>query len=81
MMKLGKAMNFDIHIEASVNFGYIATMGCAKFVYTDIGELVNAIASYLKDPEGHEKMFFAEFGTAPQPTETDTAERITTGCV
>ena len=72
MMRLGKAMGSPITIEASVNLGYIATLGCARFVFTDADELTAAISAYLRDPEGHEKMFFEMFPSAavqPQPTE------------
>ena len=79
-MKLKKAMKYDIHIEPSVNNRYIATLGCAKFVYTEINELLADIESYLKDPDGHENMFFKVFGDVP-PDRLEEPVRQTLGCV
>ena len=70
MIKLGKAMGYSILIEPSLNFTYIATLGCMKLTFDDIDELTAAISAYLRDPEEHEEMFFKEFGGGvPQPTE------------
>ena len=80
MMKLGKAMGYSILIEPSLNFTYIATLGCMKLTFNDIDELTAAISAYLRDPKGHEKMFFETFGDAPPEPVEVAAQPNTLGC-
>ena len=84
MMKLGKAIPFPIHIEASANMGYVATLGCATFVFVNEEALLSAIRDYVNNPEGHVKMYMEQFNQE-QPVlamgEALTAERPGTGCV
>jgi len=50
-MKLGKAINYKIIIEPSDNEGFIAKVGCGKFVFTDKGALISAMGEFLEHPE------------------------------
>ena len=53
-MKFGKIINREIVISPSDNMGYVVTVGCGKFVYTDKKDLVADLEAYLGDPQKYE---------------------------
>lgn len=50
-MKFKKAIPHEIHIRPSGNSGYIVTVGCGIFVYSDPAELLVDLGDYLDNPE------------------------------
>jgi len=56
-MNFGKIINQTIKIQASGNNGFLVTVGCGRFVYSDKKKLVEDLEEYLSDP----KRFEAEY--------------------
>jgi hypothetical protein len=56
-IKLGKAIPYDIKIQASANMGIIMTIGCSTTVYSDPIDALEVIKAYIEDPEGMEKKY------------------------
>jgi hypothetical protein len=56
-MELGKVIPHFILITPCDNKGFLVTIGCAKFVYTDITALVMDLKDYLQDPLPVEKAY------------------------
>uniref|UniRef100_A0A6H1ZGX0 Uncharacterized protein n=1 Tax=viral metagenome TaxID=1070528 RepID=A0A6H1ZGX0_9ZZZZ len=61
-MRLGKAIKYNILIEASGNNGFIATVGCGRFVFENPKGLIDALVDYLDNPEKMEKTYGECFG-------------------
>ena len=79
-MKLGKAIPYDLTIEASLNSGFIVTAGCTKLVFSkdEKSNLVDTFNDYINNPEAFEERIMKELGNdlSDQPIQPPT-----TGCV
>ena len=53
-MEFGKIINREIVISPSDNMGYVVTVGCGRFIYTDKKALVADLEAYLNDPQKYE---------------------------
>jgi len=53
-MEFGKIINREIVISPSDNMGYVVTVGCGRFIYTDKKDLVADLEAYLNDPQRYE---------------------------
>ena len=56
-MNFGKAINHKIYIDPSGNNGFVVTVGCGVFVYTDTKQLIADLETYLANPEWMEKEY------------------------
>jgi len=61
-IEFGKAVPYDIVIKPSHNKGFVVRVGCARLVFTDPHELVDALREYLEDPEAVEKRYNTSVG-------------------
>ena len=57
-MNFGKAIQYNIRIEPTVNDGFIVEVGCVRLVYTDKKDLVADLEAYLDNPERLEKEYY-----------------------
>ena len=57
MIKFGKAMPHDIHIQATSNQSFIVNVGCCTAAFTDVDDMLQAIGHYIKNPEAVEKLY------------------------
>ena len=69
-MKLGKVMNHSIMIEPSANNGFLVTVGCGRFTYTDKEELIADLEAFLEDPKRMEVEYNKIQGNALQENRT-----------
>ena len=58
-----------ITIEATPNGGFIATVGCQRFAYTDVKRLLWDLEEYMNSPSGVEKKFHEIVPSREQPVE------------
>jgi len=72
-MKFGRITIREIVISPSDNMGFIASVGCGRFVYSDKKDLVADLEAYLDDP----KKWEAEYNKIQSVPEPD----ITFACV
>ena len=66
-MNFKKALQHEIKIKASDNNGYIVTIGCGEYVYSNPNDLIKDLKEYLKDPEKMEKKYHCLLYTSPSP--------------
>jgi hypothetical protein len=64
-MKFGKAINYTIQVEPSANYGFIVTVGCARFAYTSIKELLADFEEFLVAPDNMEKKYNSRMLKSP----------------
>ncbi len=56
-MKLGKVINHNILIQPAANKGFIVEVGCGRFAFSCVHDLIESLASYFNDPEKYEKEY------------------------
>ena len=84
-MKLGKAIPYNLTIEASMNNGFIVTAGCIKLSFSkdEKSDLIDTFHDYINDPEAFEKRVMKALGN-DVPDEVPFRPPLyqpTTGCV
>jgi len=66
-MKFGRAIPYDVHIEATANMAFAVHVGCCHVVFTDAETMVDALTEYLLEPKRVEREYNRNFGGG-QPT-------------
>ena len=74
-MKLGKVMHHNIVIESSNNMGFVAHVGCGRFVFESKENLLAALDQYLTCPIDWENTYIKSHQeeateASPEPPQT-----------
>lgn len=81
-MELQIKSPFEVIIRHTLNGGYVASVGCAKFAYANATALCRDLKAYLEDPQKYEKKYkelteLAKPRTMPAGTGPKTAPETT----
>lgn len=76
-MNFIKPLSHPIQIEQSANGGYLVTIGCQRFPYTDYLKMLNDLEDYLLHSEKIIKEFYKavsgtdQLATVPAPAQPE----------
>lgn len=70
-LKIGKAIDYDILISPSSNFGFIVKVGCGRFIAASIDDLLDGLKQFLQMPDVFMKEYNGISSSGPLPDGVD----------